>query len=399
MQTQKNHIEKRREPRFSLSMPAYITPIVSNRTKTKTYRATIEDISLHGLKSSTKALLHPGQEVNISYLHLQTGQRTNVDGCIRWQVPGPRKYRLGIELYKKNVCSLTLEQATSSLSPAISMNRHWSGLESPAAKSKWPGNFHFEYYWGLFLKTFQRVIGKNLIHLSSNYSLGSAHLEKVLQDMDQDPPDLEITQKLQDISIILGHANSGLFKLVSLFQIMTEENIYKNRACLENLHQKIDLGTQLEERVDSFRKKLDCLDSPPEDRLFLESINTGMFRGSLWSVNYGLDYLILYAYQFVLSGKAAWIKIRANRNQELVLLDFEHNGSAILSKDHKEILLRPDQTPEENLQPSDRRHLNWLQHVLFFFNEFNPAILVKSSPGNNLISLRLEVGIKGASKP
>jgi len=66
----------------------------------------------------------------------------------------------------------------------------------------------------------------------------------------------------------------------------------------------------------------------------------------------------------------------------------------MLSKNHIEIVMKLNQTPAEKPHPSDKRHMNWLRHVLVFLNEFNPAIVVKSSPGNNLISLRLEVGIR-----
>lgn len=380
------NIEKRKEPRFGLTMLALIT-LRTSQASTKTHEAKIEDISLHGLKSSSKNTLHPGQDVEINYFHSESGERVRLLGCIKWQSAGHELNKMGIELYHRNTSSLTIDQASSYLMPAPIVPS--SSNPNPfKQKTIWPV-FHLEFFWGLLLRTFQKELEYNLVHLSSDYLLSSAYLEKILHDIPENALPAELAKKIGDVLNALQQTNNGFFRLTKIFQVMIEENISKNRSALENEQQKIDLNILLKERVDSLRNKLECLMAPEQNQFMLQFGRIRKFNGYSWKISFGLDFLLLHSYQFLLMKNATSIQLSLNDHQGVICLHLKNNGSALLSGGEEDVFLKLDRDIPENLRASDRKQLSWLLYTLIFFNEFNPAIKIKSVSGKNLVSLLL----------
>jgi len=388
MHIPRKNIEKRKEPRFGLSILCFIIP-QANITSGKALTAKIEDISLHGLKSSIKNNLQPGQDVEVCYVHAESGQKIRLLGRIKWRLPGHEKYKLGIELYHKNSTCLTLYQDCSYLLQSLALNPS-SSNPGPRENTSHPAAFQNELFWGLFLKTFQKMFEDNLIHLSSEFFLSSAYLEKILQDMSLKTIPQELANKIEGTLSILQKANNDFLKFINIFQIMLEESIFKKRAVQENTHQKIDLNILLEQRIKSFKHKLDCLMIPEQNQFFRKGAKVKKIIGSAWKINIGLDLLLLHSYQVLLVRNATRIGINLNDHQDTIQLDFENDGSGIFCGECEQLILKLNQDINcEGLRTSDMTQLAWLQYALCFFKEFNPVIIVKNNSGNNVVSLCL----------
>lgn len=392
-----NNIEKRKEPRFRLSILASIIP-QANITSGRAFAAEIEDISPHGINFSTKNYLQSGQDVEVCYLHSENGRQIRLFGRIKWQMIKNEKYKLGIELYHRNNADLTLKQpclAGSHLEPAINLN---SLLSNPGPnhgsieeKTAYPATFPNELFWGLFLKTFQKEFEKNLIHLSADYFLSSAYLEKILHNLSLNTVSHELATEIESTLNLLRKANTGFLKLTNIFKFMLEESITNNWETQKNSLQKIDLNRLLEDRIDSFKQKLNCLTIPEQNQFFRKEAKVKQIIGSTWKINIGLDLLLLHSYQMLLVKNAKMIEIDLKDHQGIIQMEFKNDGSGIFSGEHAQFVLKLNQSNFGKMNFSDISQLAWLQYTLYFFIEFNPAIIVKSNSGNNLITLCLNI--------
>ena len=383
-----NYIEKRKERRFDLEIFAS----VSFRKKSVVIQdAKIEDISLHGLKFITENYLEPGKNVEISYLNNKNGKITRILGCIKWQYLDNNKYKNGIELFHSNTCWLFMDQKEPS-TPEHDTDSNQSEINNKNNFEKnytWPG-FHFELYWGLFLKTFLREIEYNLVRISSDYSLSSVFLEKILHDFPEMTLPAEVSQNIQAATNTVQKANNDLSKITTLFQIMVEENISKNREASDSAHQEIDLNKLLDERLNSLKKKSDWLMPQKQSMILHEPAVARKIFGQTWKIGFGVDFLLLHSCQFLLYKKASSLNLNLRDDKRLIILELKNNGSGMLYGE-QEVVLRLDKDISDNLRASDRRQLTWLQYTLIFFHEYNPTIKIKSVSGKNNISLILEV--------
>jgi hypothetical protein len=379
--------EKRKEPRFGITLKARIDHDFP--CQGKSCEATIEDISLYGVKSITGTYLTPGQKVWISYSDSPgAGKDKILQGRVKWCGNGNQKYRLGIELFDKNCCSLSLEQASKCLKPPS--EKTMPAPEVQTLLKYFPqGLFHFELVWGLIFLTFQKNLQDKLSRLTFNIYQSSAHLKDILEKSPTRTLSGEDLEKLSATQSKLSRTALGFEKLVSLFRMMRAENMQSARQRHENLPGIIELDKRTLGRLKVFQEKLDYMMIPGKNSITLQSSKTGLFPGSAWRIDHGLDLLLLHSYQFVLFGNAARVNITLRQERESLRIDLFNDGSGILSRNEKKLLLRPDQGMELCLQPQDSRQIAWLRYVLYFFKEFEPSITLRSEPGNNLVSLKL----------
>lgn len=380
--------EKRKEPRFAVNMQLNIHP--DQPGSKPTLSATADDISLHGLGTWTEEQLSPGQEVLVKYTHAQSGREVIRSGRIRWQESGLKKSRVGIELHQKNICTLNLEQASKcSLIPAEPLAPHFSLQGKVPPSSVRADLFQFEIFWGLLFKTFQDPLQKNLVYISSNINLGRTHLENEMHKVMKNEILHDFSSKLTYALSFLEKANSRILKLANLFRMMQEENICMGRSCMENLPGDIDMNQQLGKRFDSFQEKIDSLMISNGKKMRLYQDHTSMRTGTIWRINYGLDFLLLYCYQFLLLEHANQLNIRIREAQGTIYLEIRHDGSGILAGDNKEVTLNNTCISKNSIHPRDKTHILWFYHILGFFRELDATIRIKSDPGNNLVVLKV----------
>lgn len=387
MQALKRYKEKRKEPRFALQVPALIRPDLMDPGAI--FKANIEDMSLHGLKTCTDSLLQPGQEVRVSYAQPLSGEESELQGQVKWVGNGEQKFKLGIELLEKNNCLISLEQASSFLKPFCEAEE--PGLEARHfATSSISNTFYHELYWGLLFKTFREHLQNNLTRLCNWVNLSSVHTQKMLHEKSTGEPDQEQTKRLSAALNKLDKAGQDLQGLATLFKTMQAESIDFARERHKDLPGMIEMDKRLQGRLQAFQDKLQYLMMPSDPALTFQSCKTALIFGSTWCVDQGLDLLILHAYQFLLTGNATRIDIRLQEKQKVIQLDFSHDGSGILFQNHRQVMLNLETNVKNNLHPArDKMQLLWLHYILSFFQEFEPNILVHSEPGNNLVSLRL----------
>lgn len=380
--------ERRKEPRFNINMQASIQP--ERPEDSRLCRATLENISLHGLRSNTDELLSSGQEVLVKYTHAQSGREVMLFGRIKWLVRDKKKYKAGIELYQKNVCNLTLEQASTLPSLPLAPNSlSWPYTNSLQTPPDWQDYYQSELYWGYFFKTFQDHIQKNLILISSSLNMSITHLESILHRVAKSSYSPMQKNQLQHHLGLLERANLQLMQLVKLFQILQEENISNARAMRENKPELISMGAQLKKRVDSFQEKLNCLAKTEDKKIVFQQESTSLRSGSLWRINYGLDFLLLHSYQFILFENASCINIKIMEKEGNIYIEIIHDGSGIFSGDKKEVILNKKQTIKENIHIRDKLNIVWFYHILDYLKELNASIFVKSDSGSNVIILRM----------
>jgi hypothetical protein len=249
--------------------------------------------------------------------------------------------------------------------------------------------FHFELVWGLKFLTFQETLQDKLSRLTFNIYQSAAHLENILEESRIKTLSREELEQLNSTQSQLSQSALGFQRLVNLFRMMRAENIQTARQRHENLPEIIELDKRIQDRLKVFQEKLEYMMIPGKNSITVQSNKTSLFAGSAWRIDQGLDLMLLHSYQFMLFGNAKRVHIRLWQEKELLGIDFHHNGSGFLSRNEKQLVLRPDQDMGLCFQPGDKRQLAWLYYVLFFFREFDPSIIMRSEPGNNLVSLRL----------
>jgi hypothetical protein len=382
-----NYTEKRKEPRFGITLKARIDHDFP--CQEKSCEATIEDISLYGVKSITGTYLTPGQKVWISYSHTPEAEKDKIlQGRVKWCGNGNNRYRLGIELFDKNCCSLSLEQASNCLKPLP--QETMPAPEVQTLLKFFPQDlFHFELVWGLKFLTFQETLQDKLSRLTFNIYQSAAHLENILEESRIKTLSREELEQLNSTQSQLSRSALGFQRLVNLFRMMRAENIQTARQRHENLPEIIELDKRIQDRLKVFQEKLEYMMIPGKNSITVQSNKTSLFAGSAWRIDQGLDLMLLHSYQFLLFGNAKRVHIRLWQEKELLGIDFHHNGSGFMSRNEKQLVLRLDQDMGLCFQPGDKRQMAWLYYVLFFFREFDPSIIMRSEPGNNLVSLRL----------
>ncbi len=380
--------ERRKEPRFYIKLQASIQPDCSGDRRL--CRATLDNISLHGMSSYTDEHLTTGQEILVKYTHAQSGREVMLSGRIRWLVQEKNKFKAGIELYQKNVCSLTLEQASTLPSlPPTAPNSSWQYRNNLLPFPGWQDCYQSELYWGYFFKTFQDHIQRNLILISSNLNMSITHLESILHSITKNSSSTPNKNQLNHLPGMMEKANFQLMQLVKLFQMLQEENIANARAIQESKPEIICISDQLKKRVNSFQEKIECMLKHQDIKIFLHQKSTSLRKCTLWRINYGIDFLIMHAYHFIFFENANYIDINILDQDEHTYIEIKHDGSSIFSEENKELILNHNQTIKDDINMKDRLNIVWFYLILDYLSELNASILIKSDPGNNIIVVRI----------
>ncbi len=406
MQHKHHHTEKRKEPRFSLSLPALISVVQDQENNIyNIHEVIIEDMSLHGMKSISSEPIPPGEAVQVSYISTQNSQEILLPGRIQWQHQEAKKYTAGIELYQQNIYLLSLEEISHNI--LAEMKGYQESTSTPrGADVLCADYFHSELFKGILYKTFHESLAKQMNHISWDLNLCVEYLENLLNNSSDKLSKPKIPQDKQQVLTGITRAKINFLNMVNLFQSMHEEDILSARNRIENAYESICLDKQIQHRVLAIRNKLNCLDCLNGEKFNLQVAKTNNITSSVWRVNFGLDFLLLYACQFVLLGKSSNIDMLLSEQKGNILLDIKDNGAGILMTAHpelmlntnKEILVSSTKSSINDMHFWDQRQMCWLHHILMFFKEFSPTFLLRNNPGNNLLSLRLRVSPEATNK-
>lgn len=381
MSIESNLYTRRKSSRFNTFLDAQIK-YIEHRNEKK-IESNIIDISQDGFKLVTKNRLRVNQEIQVEYTSLISKEKLSLSGKVKWVTNKNTNFFIGLELDNKENNITHLESINSYF------QRYKSPMRHLTINHKHSNYFHYDFFCGLMFDTLSKYVEEKIMHLSTDINISKAYFEIILDRMKRN----ELTN--QDIDIFssslakLIHIQNEFSDIVNLFQNMNKEKHSKNLATIENQSCIINISYLLEERIKTFTEKIKCLSLYDNISLTWECGETNVKYVYSWRLSYGLDFILLYAYLSAITLNAGFIQLSLEEIDNTIYLNIVNNGSGLFLHDKQEILLKNNSDVIYNLSHWENRHIAILDYILSFFNDLSPEILIKSSLGHNLLSLRL----------
>ena len=381
MNTEEFKNRRRRECRIPCSVPVTLNQASNGQ---ETLYGQLENISQNGALVSLDREIPTEAPVSIAYhVQYQPEAVTNF-GHVRWSACQSGKHQIGIEMTDINNIRLPLEQINNYISHIDKVYNHQHDTYQTCLSESSSYDFAFEIYWGMFFWTFKEMLHYQLSNLAHDLNIGLFYIEELKNDFENNKEDTIQSLRCKDILNKGETVISKVKNLCSIFKIMQEEYAKRNQ---DPLPQIINLDTFLSDRINSFKCKLDTLLKVDDNVFNYQSKYPIELIGNGASLSKGIDFLLLFSYQFVIFQNAKSIQINMSTNDEGICIDFINDGSQALYQ--KFIEINNEQSDNLDCHPKDKIYLAWINLAMKFFSSYNAKLLLINESGKNIMSLRL----------
>ena len=373
--------ERRKEVRLPLKLHADIYQI---NGATHHLKGSTKDISLHGVQIFSDIPVKIESNVSLSFSNSSFGE-LYLHGIVKWCLGSENSFLAGIQLSEKNTLEISFERLFYLLQENVQIKVD-DGIYFSTDINEINNFIYSLIYKGYFFYLCNNFIKNQINTLIYKTDLSHFYFKKYLQLLDK--PLFENDQsRLDHIETTLRTSKKFLSHHSELISNITSQD---NADICAQETREIDFNHYFHIRLNYFFDQVRHLDFNIKKGFSYSFNDVPLFYADIHKFTYGLDFLILYCFQFLLFQEASSLHIETFAKNNYLYLIFNNDGPKIL-KPSKIFLSFNSSIQLFNYSTRDRKHLAWLQFILSFFQSHGGSISIESEAGNNRLTLFLSI--------